>query len=613
LPSPFVPVPRAPGKNSKNKDENSKPASQAASVPDQSNPVASGMVGETDPGTPGDGLTGESQDGTNGKPDVDPETGIAIDLDGIERRIVAFPVAEGRYSQILGLDESRVLYSRTPVKGSLSRNIFSGVPHSDGTVYCYDFQKQEEESLISHVTSFKLSRDRHTLGYQSGYRLRLLKAGDKPSKDAGSSPGRESGWIGLSRVKVSINPGSEWAQMYREAWRLQRDQFWTADMSAIDWQLVYDRYLPLVDRVASKSEFSDLLWEMQGELGTSHSYVIGGDYRPEPGYYQGYLAASYEFDEENESWRITDIVQGDPWDEGSDSPLNQAGIDVQAGDRLVSINGQRLSRMLSPETALVNLANHDVTLGIAGEGQDNPRLVTVKTLSSEGPARYRAWVEENRRLVHELTAGRAGYIHIPDMGPVGYAEFHRGFLAEVDRQGLIVDVRNNGGGHVSQLILEKLLRKRIGYDVGRWMGVTEPYPVQSVSGPIVGLTNQYAGSDGDIFSHGFKLFGIGPLIGTRTWGGVVGINPQHRLVDGTITTQPEFSFWFRDVGFGVENYGTDPDIEVENRPQDWIAGLDAQLNRAIEELLELLEDSESQTPDLTGRPNLALPKLPLRD
>jgi tricorn protease len=196
------------------------------------------------------------------------------------------------------------------------------------------------------------------------------------------------------------------------------------------------------------------------------------------------------------------------------------------------------------------------------------------------------------------------------MGPRGYAEFHRGFLAEVEREGLIVDVRYNGGGHVSPLILEKLARRRVGYDTSRWSEEPEPYPPDSVLGPQVAITNENAGSDGDIFSHGFKLLGLGPLIGKRTWGGVIGIWPRHTLVDGTATTQPEFSFWFQDVGWGVENHGTDPDIEVDIRPQDYRKGFDSQLERAITEVTRLLEAKPPRVPTFEGRPSRARPKLP---
>jgi tricorn protease len=293
------------------------------------------------------------------------------------------------------------------------------------------------------------------------------------------------------------------------------------------------------------------------------------------------------------------------------SPLARPGVNVEVGDRILAINGRRLSNSLAPLQALVNLANAEVVLTLA-DGDGKRRAVTVKTLANEMPVYYRQWVENNRRRVHEATNGRVGYVYIPDMGAWGYAEFHRAYLAEVDREGLIVDIRYNAGGHVSPLLLEKLLRRRIGYDLSRWGKHPEPYPPESVLGPVVALTNEWAGSDGDIFSHGFKMLGIGPLIGKRTWGGVVGIWPRHALVDGTITSQPEFSFWFSNVGWGVENYGTDPDIEVENKPQDYAAGRDAQLERSIEEILNLLEKNPPLLPTFEKRPNLRLPRLPKR-
>ena len=227
--------------------------------------------------------------------------------------------------------------------------------------------------------------------------------------------------------------------------------------------------------------------------------------------------------------------------------------------------------------------------------------VVVTTLADEMPARYREWVERNRAWVHETSKGRVGYLHLPDMMSAGFAEFHRYFGTECDRDALIVDVRYNRGGHVSQLLLEKVARRRLGYDLTRW-GQPEPYPIESPAGPVVALTNEHAGSDGDIFSHCFKLMKIGKLVGTRTWGGVIGINPRHKLVDGSETTQPEYSFWFTDVGFAVENYGTDPEIEVDNAPQDAMARRDRQLEAALATALDLAESATPSTPEFGARP-----------
>jgi tricorn protease len=393
--------------------------------------------------------------------------------------------------------------------------------------------------------------------------------------------------------------------MLREVWRLQRDQFWVEDMSGVDWEAVYRRYEPLLERVATRGELSDLIWEMQGELGTSHAYESGGDHRRPPAIALGYLAAELRLAEDGESYEITHIVAGDPWDAGADSPLHAVGAEVKVGERIVAVNGQPVSRERPPQALLVHQAGVKVELTLAsGAGPTATiRTVLIGTLTDEVPARYREWVERNRAWVHEKSGGRVGYFHLPDMMSAGFAEFHRYFTAECDRDALIVDVRYNRGGHVSQLLLEKIARKRIGYDIARWSRPS-PYPNEAVAGPVVALTNEHAGSDGDIFSHAFKLMGIGPLVGTRTWGGVIGIWPRHKLVDGTETTQPEFSFWFNDVGWGIENYGTDPQVEVDNAPQDAMNEKDRQLETALETALELVERSKGK-PEFGARPNLA--------
>jgi tricorn protease len=377
-------------------------------------------------------------------------------------------------------------------------------------------------------------------------------------------------------------------------------------MSGVDWERILHLYEPLVGRVASRSEFSDLLWEMQAELGTSHCYELGGDYRPEPQYRLGFLGADLAYEPEHDAYRLVRILRGDVWDEKSASPLRRPGVNVEEGMLLLAIGGQRLSRNLHPHELLVNQAGQEVQLTVAEGDGGSARTVCVKPLGNETPVRYRDWVEQNRQYVHEKSGGQVGYVHVPDMGPDGYAEFHRYFLAELDHKGLVVDVRFNGGGHVSELLLEKLARRRLGYDLTRWMSYV-PYPLESAYGRMVALTNEQAGSDGDIFCHAFKLMKLGKLIGRRTWGGVIGIWPRNSLVDGGLTTQPEFSFWFRDVGWGVENYGTDPDIEVDITPQDFARGADTQLDRAIEEVLKEIEENPPLEPDFSERPRRTLP------
>lgn len=571
LTSPFRPTPKAPGKGEEKK---------------------------------------ETSAAKDGKESSDAPPDVKIDFEGITRRLVPFPVKEGRYARAIGADGCVYLLSN-PVQGMLDQPGMQDEPQPDGLLECYDLETLKCETIAADVSDLRVTADGRTIVYRSGKRLRVLQAGAKPEADAGDAPGIESGWVDLTRPKISLLPALEWLQMYREAWTLHRDFFWTEGMLGLDWDAIYERYLPLLDRIGSRAELSDVIVELNGELGTSHAYEMGGDYRKAPVYAQGFLGADITFDDAAGVWRIARIVRGDAWSSSSGSPLEAPGVNVAEGDRIVAINGRRLSRTHGPQEQLVNAAGAEVALTVAPADGGEERTVSITTLASEFPARYREWVEHNRRIVHEATGGRVGYLHIPDMGADGYSEFHRGFLAEVGRGSLIVDVRFNGGGFVSELILEKLGRKGIGYGLPRY-GLPTSYPMYALPGPIVALTNEYAGSDGDIFSHGFKLMRLGPLIGRRTWGGVVGIWPRNPLVDGSLTTQPEFSTWFQDVKWGLENYGTDPDIEVEITPQDHVAGRDPQLERGIAEALRLLEVRPVMMPQFDERPLLASPPLPSR-
>ncbi len=541
---------------------------------------------------------------------------IQVDLAGIVRRVAAFPVSEGRFGQIAGVSGNKVIWTQFGIVGAHGRGGHKDAP---GRLELFDFETQRTETLQDKVERFALAADRTTLIVREGKRLRAIIANrmadphDPALRGAqGEVPSRKTGWIDLARVRVSIDPPSEWRQMLREVWRLQRDNFWTADMSGVDWNGVYDRYAPLLDLVSTRGELSDLIWEMQGELGTSHAYEMGGDHRRPPALPLGQLGADLRLADDGTTYEIARIVAGDPWDPGGDSPLNAIGVEVKVGERIVAVNGQPVSREVPPQALLVHQAGAKVELTLAGTAAANGgRTVLVTTLPDEVPARYREWVERNRDWVHAQSNGRVGYFHLPDMQSAGFAEFHRYFSAECDCAALIVDLRYNRGGHVSQLLLEKIARKRNGYALTRWM-TPSPYPDEAVMGPVVALTNEHAGSDGDIFSHNFKLMGLGPLVGTRTWGGVVGIWPRHKLVDGTETTQPEFSFWFADVGFGVENYGTDPQIEVDNAPQDAAAGHDRQLETALATALELVEKTRPGVPEFGRRPTLARGPLPPR-
>lgn len=509
----------------------------------------------------------------------------SIDFDAIERRVEPFPVESSDYSKIRSTG-GKVLFLSFPVEGSKKYWLYSG-ERRKGKLESFDLESRERETFASDVSDFEVSEDRQRLLLLYEKDIRIWDADKKIEGGEERKPGRKTGFVDTGRIKIRIDPVSEWGQMLRETWRLMRDNYWREDMRGIDWDAVYRRYSALLPRLSTRFELSDVIREMQGEMGTSHAYEIGGEYRTSSPYSIGSLGADFEL--KGSRYVIRDIYVGDPANEGEKSPLLSPGVDVREGDVLVSIDGVELTPSRPPQSVLENRAGDVVS--IVTERAGRRREYTVRTLANEKRLIYRTWVERNREYVHRKTHGKVGYLHIPDMGPNGFAEFHRIYRLEVEREALIVDLRYNSGGHVSALLLEKLARKRIGYDRPR-RGMPIPYPPDSVKGPMVAITNENAGSDGDIFSHGFKLFSLGPLIGTRTWGGVIGINPRLRLVDGTTVTQPQYAFWFKDVGWNVENYGTDPTIEVEIAPQDYRAGTDTQLERALKEVTSLLSKGE---------------------
>lgn len=557
--------------------------------------------------------------------DLKKDAELKIDFDNINGRILALPVDQADYRELLACSKGRVIYTRYPLR-PLSPLCDADSQIETGNILAFDLEDQREIVLQRDVQSMVLGSDHQTLLYKSRGRLRAIDASKKSENETKSyEAGRENGWIDLSRVQVMVEPTEEWRQMFREAWRLQKENFWAEDMSQVDWNLIRNRYEALLPLVRTRGELSDLIWEMQGELGTSHAYEYSGDYQPCRNYARGFLGADLSYDQSLKGYRIEKIYRGDSWEPTTDSPLAEPGLNIHEGDIITAIGGQSFSDELSIDELLDNHAGETVQLTImppsafkielplkkTSEKDDvvdrKARQVVVKTLNSESELRYRSWVENNRRLVHEKSNGQLGYVHIPDMGVQGFSEFHRGFLEEHRYPGLIIDVRYNRGGNVSSLLIEKLLRKRIGYDVSRW-GMPESYPKESIGGPLVALTNQFAGSDGDIFSHAFKQYKMGPLVGKRSWGGVVGISVHRTLVDGTVTTQPEYAYWFSDVGWNVENHGVDPDYEVDIAPDEYKKEIDPQLSKAIELGLASLKERPVVLPEFGKHPSRAIPQ-----
>ncbi|MFF4499788.1 S41 family peptidase [Streptomyces sp. NPDC001401] len=523
-------------------------------------------------------------------PDSEGVSATRIDLEGLADRIVPFPVEAARYSTLRAAKDG-VLWLRHPVQGALGvSGATPDAPGPDSELERYDLTQRRLEHLAADADHLAVSGDGKRVLLWTDGKLKVVPSDRRaPNDDSDSNI-----TVDLSRVRQILDPAAEWRQMYEENGRLMRDNFWRPDMGGVDWAAALDRYRPLLEGVATHDDLMDLLWEVHGELGTSHSYVVGHVGRVGGGLRQGLLGADISRHEDG-SWRIDRILPSETSDPDARSPLAAPGVAVRAGDTIVAIGGQPVDPVTGPGPLLIGTAGKPIELTISPSGGGELRHPVVVPVADEDPLRYHAWVAGRRAYVHERSEGRLGYLHVPDMQAPGWAQIHRDLRVEVAREGLVVDVRENRGGHTSQLVVEKLARRIVGWDRPRGLRPYS-YPEDAPRGPVVALVNEFTGSDGDIIGAAIKALGIGPLIGTRTWGGVIGIDSRYRLVDGTLTTQPKYAFWLEGYGWGVENHGVDPDVEVVQRPQDYAAGRDVQLDEAIRIALAALEETPAKTP-----------------
>ena len=540
---------------------------------------------------------------------------VVVDIEGLAARVVPVPVVEGRYHGMTAAKDC-LLWYRLPINGTLGDGrAGTDVKPEKPVLERFDLARRKLDVIAEPVSSYAVSGDGTRLVVRDGATLRVLRtdrSGASAPTDGPVDAGADEYPVDTRRVVVTVDPTAEWHQMFDESARLMRDHFWVADMAGVDWAAEVARYRPLVDAVGSHDDLADLLWELAGELGTSHAYVMppgghGEDGRP------GLLGADLE--PVDDGWRVARVLPPETSDPAARSPLSSPGVDVRAGDVIVEVGGQPVDPQLGPAPLLVGRAGELVELTVRSGSDDDTeetRRVVVRPLHSEAALRYQDWVAGRRAAVVERSAGRLGYLHVPDMMPTGWAQLHRDLSRETSREGLILDVRGNAGGHTSQLIVEKLARRVIGWDVVRHRQPMT-YPEDAPRGPIVALADEFSGSDGDIVTAAIKRLGLGPVVGTRTWGGVIGIDGRYGLVDGTHVTQPRYAFWFDDVAWGVENHGVDPDVEVVIGPEDWAAGRDPQLERAVDMALEALAARPAVTPpDPATRPTRARPPLPPR-
>jgi tricorn protease len=548
--------------------------------------------------------------GGNGGADAGDDSGkpptVTIDFDGIAARVVPLPVPEARYASLRAV-KGGLAWLREPVSGNLG---LGGARLTDDeprpAIERFDFQRQKATELRDDADWFVISGDGTRLVVSDHGRLTVLPADRKADPD---NPDDQVSVDG-SRARFLADPVRLWQHSFDEAGRLMAHDFWVEDMAEVDWAAMLAEYRPLVEQVASASEFADLLWEIFGELGCSHAYVTAAaNGSRDRGTAAALLGADLTRDSDG-GWRIGRVIPGESSDPLARSPLDGPGARLNAGDRLAEVDGQPVGAA-GPGPLLVGTAGKPVELTVAG-GDGTQRRVVVTPLRSEFRLRYQDWVAGRRAEVRERSGDRLGYLHVPDMVSGGWADFHRDLRTEMLKDGLILDVRGNRGGHTSQLVVEKLARQIIAWDLPRGMRPTS-YPHDAPRGPMVALSDEWAGSDGDIVTAAIKLRNLGPVVGARTWGGVIGIDDGDVLVDGTEMTIPKYSFWFDGLGWGVENYGVDPDVEVLISPDDWAARRDTQLERAVDmALAALAQQAPASPPDHSARPSRARPPLPPR-
>ena len=569
----------------------------AAATPSPFGPLPAGRPLEPGSGS-GHGSPGEQQDAAAPIVEVDP--------DGITARIVPVPVPEARYSELCAVADG-LAWLHAPLSGVLGEAGASpDAPPRRASLERFDLAKRECTELCAELDGFAVSGDGKWAVVRDHGDVQVIPAGHKTGDDGG-----ESVSVDLTRARFREDPARLWRCAYDEASRLMRRDFWVPDMSGVDWDGVLREYRPLLDRIRTASEFADLLEEVFGELSTSHAFVYPAETVPgqHPGGDLGKLGADLSPDADG-AWRVDRVLPGESSDPLARSPLAAPGAAVRPGDVLVAVDGQPTDPVHGPALLLADAAGKPVELTV--RSGTAARRVAVVPLHSERRLRYQDWVAGCRRQVRELSDGRLGYLHSPDMMGAGWAHFSRDLRTEMHREGLIIDVRANGGGHISQLVLEKLAHRVIGWDVIRWHQA-ESYPLDARRGPLVALANQNAGSDGDIITAAIRLLGLGPVVGTRTWGGVIGFDDFRELVDGTRITIPQLAFSFDRLGWGVENYGVDPDVEVDITPDDWARGRDPQLETAVRLALEALDKEPATSPPDPGTaPRKARPPLPPR-
>lgn len=498
---------------------------------------------------------------------------VVIDIDNFEQRVELLDMEPGNYNSLTAT-EGKLLYIHNPNSGSSS--------DMESELKFYDFEERESKPIIAGVGGYQLSAN--------GKKILIMKNGAFAVIPVQESASIDK-TVPIKEMTAVINPKEEWRQIFNDAWRLQRDYFYDPNMHGVDWNVMKERYGALIEQANSRTDVNFILGELIGELNASHTYKGGGDLEDVKRINTGYLGADVVA--ENDYYQITKIIKGAPWDVEVISPLAKPGLNVKEGDYIVAINGQPIDSSKPIHAWLKGLAGSAVELTVNSKpALDGARQVVIKPLESETRLRHLAWIEANRKRVEEATDGKAGYVYVRSTGLDGQNELIRQYYAQLDKPAMIIDERFNSGGQIPDRFIELLNRKPLAFWAVR-DGEDWAWPPVANFGPKVMLINGFSGSGGDAFPDYFRKAGLGPLIGTRTWGGLIGISGVPSLIDNGMVTVPTFRMYDPDGTWFKEGHGVDPDIEVVEDFEMLSQGTDAQLEAAIEEVMKRLNDPNS--------------------
>ncbi|MDI2112874.1 S41 family peptidase [Commensalibacter nepenthis] len=505
---------------------------------------------------------------------------VKIDTQGFGERIVPVPMTGGEITDMQAAGD-KIYYLLSPPQ-TISGEFSGEKPE----LHVYDLKERKDTLIEKGIDNYSLSYDGKKVLYNQKDSWIIADAKEKHADDK---------TLDVSSMRVRIEPPKEWQEMFENAWRLQRDLFVNPKMNGQDWQAVHDKYAALVPLAGSRSDVNYIIGQMVGEIGNSHTYVGGGDQQdPVKAVSTALLGVDFAYDAQKERYSLAKIYQGDNSRKQYRSPLTESGLNIHEGDYLLSVNGQEIKGNVNPYQFFVGVSN-PVRLSFEDKDTGKVKNVEVNTVKNELSLKEREWVEHNRQIVDRLSNGRIAYIYLSDMEELGMQQFIRQFYSQLDKQAVIIDDRWNGGGFIDQILLERLRRILVGMTTNREK-MQATLPQQLINGPKVTLVNQYSASDGDIFPYYFRKYGLGKVIGKRTWGGVRGIRGYWPLRDGGYITIPEESLYGLNSEWIIENHGVEPDIEVENTPGELQEGHDKQLETAVNYLLKELKDHPSVLP-----------------